>query len=338
VREAIGYAFDFEWSNKTLFFGDYARTRSFYQNSEMEAKGLPSDEELKILEPFRGKIPDEVFTTEYNPPVTDGSGNNRAQLEQAAKLLDAAGWTVVNGVRMKDGQPLSFEFLLDNPLFERITEPMIRNLAKIGIQATMRTVDSAQYVERLRKFDFDIVVATFAQSLSPGNEQRDFWGSAAADQPDSYNILGIKNPVIDQLVEELIAAPTRHDLIIHARALDRVLQWSHYVVPQYHFSFTRIAFWDKFGRPEKLPDPPYGTGSSAWWVDPAKAAQLAAKKQAAATVPSQPSGGQATPATPAGATPPEADRGRSPIVTGLYGLGIVVLLLVAFALGRRGRK
>lgn len=344
TREALSYAFDFEWSNKALFYGQYQRSRSFFENSEMAASGLPSPEELKILEPFKGKIPDEVFTAEYNPPKTDGSGSNRDNLTIAAKLLDEAGWKVENGKRMRNGQELTFEILLYDAQFERITEPFIRNLEKIGVSARLRTVDSAQYQERLRKFDFDMINGGFGQSLSPGNEQRDFWGSAAADQPDSRNVIGIKDPAIDSLVDQLIAAPTRKDLIVHTQALDRVLQWGFYVIPQWHYAFTRIAFWDKFGRPAKLPDPAYGIGSTAWWIDPAKEAALKSKMPSAAPAassepaPAATQSGAAQPAAPAPAGAAESDRGKSPIMMGIYGLGILAAIAIAFAIGRSRRK
>ncbi|MBV5323942.1 MAG: ABC transporter substrate-binding protein, partial [Rhodospirillaceae bacterium] len=184
VRQAMILAFDFEWSNKTLFYGQYTRTRSYFQNSEMEAKGLPSPEELKILEPLRGKIPDEVFTTEYNPPVSDGSGTNAENLAKAALLLDEAGWKLEGGKRVKDGKPLEFEFLLQaGDLFERIVQPYAKSLERLGVKVTLRAVDAAQYQKRSEDYDFDMISGNFPQSLSPGNEQRDFWGSSAADSP-----------------------------------------------------------------------------------------------------------------------------------------------------------
>src|SRR5262249_51155204 len=233
VREALGYGFDFEWANRTLFYGQYTRSRSYFSNSELAANGIPTGDELKVLEPFRGKVPDEVFTTEYQPPVTDGSGNMRENLRKAAELLKAAGWTVdpkskklVNA----QGQPFEFEILLVDPVYERIALPFAKNLERLGIAAHVRTVDPAQYKKRNDDFDFDMVMQVWPQSQSPGNEQRGYWGSAYADQPGSQNILGLKDPVVDALVEEIVAAPDRASLVARSHALDRVLQWGFYVV------------------------------------------------------------------------------------------------------------
>lgn len=328
VRQAFILGFDFEWSNKALFNGLYQRDRSYFGNSEMEATGLPSPEELAILEPLRGQIPDEVFTTEYNPPKTDGSGNPRENLAQAAKLLDEAGWQVVDGKRSKDGTVLSVEFLIDDPAFERIAEPYAQNLRRIGIDAKLRNVDTAQYQQRVEQFDYDIITNRYGQSLSPGNEQREFWGSEAADRPGSRNYAGIRNPAVDQLVDLIINAPTRQDLVIRSRALDRVLQWNHYMVPNWHLGAFMIAYWDKFGMPEKRPDPIYGFGFSAWWIDPAKAAAVAARTTSAETA----TPADTAPTATAGTEPAAADRGQSPIV---YGAAAVVVFLVAYLLGRR---
>lgn len=335
VRQAMILAFDFEWSNKTLFFSQYKRTRSFFQNSEMEAKGLPSPEELKILEPLRGKIPDEVFTTEYNPPVSDGSGTNAENLAKAAQLLDAAGWKLESGRRMKDGKPFEIEFLLQaGDSFERIIQPYSKTLERLGVKLTLRAVDAAQYQKRSEDFDFDMVSSIFPQSLSPGNEQRDFWGSEAADSPGSRNEIGIKDPVIDQLIEELIATPTRADLIIYCRALDRILQWRQYVVPSWHLSAFRIAYWDKFGRPEKLPEPTYGIGLAGWWIDPAKEQALASKT--AVAEPAAAANAVAEPAnTVSEAAPAAAPRGSSPLTYVLYLVGAVIALIIVGAIIKR---
>ncbi len=270
VREALGYAFDFEWSNKTLFYGQYFRTKSYFDNSELASTGLPSPAELKILEPLRGKIPDEVFTREFKLPVTDGSGNNRANLRQADALLTAAGWIVQNGKRVNKatGTPLAFEILLDNPLFERLALPFSQNLKRLGIDASVRTVDDTQYQARVQKFDFDMIVGGFGESLSPGNEQRYYWGSAAADTEASPNVVGIKDPAIDSLIEQIVAAPDRDQLVVRTRALDRVLLWNYFVIPQFHLSATRIAYWNRFGMPPK--PPLYSPGLDAWWIDPVK--------------------------------------------------------------------
>ena len=274
VREALGYAFDFEWADKNLFYGQYKRTKSYFENSELASTGLPSPEELKILEPLRGKIPNEVFTKSFTLPTTDGSGNNRANLRQASALLEQAGWTVKNGVRVdKNGQPFRFEILLDNPLFERLALPFIQSLKRLGIDATLRTTqDSAQYTRRTQSFDYDMIVGAFGESLSPGNEQRWFWGSAAADQPGSPNLIGIKNPAIDTLIDQVISAPDRQQLVARTHALDRVLLWNYYVIPHFYMGADRLAYWNIFDRPKVRPR--YATGFDAWWIDPKKAEAL----------------------------------------------------------------
>lgn len=274
LREALAYAFDFEWSNKNLFYGQYKRTRSYFENSELAATGLPSPEELTLLEPLRGKIPDEVFTKSYEPPKSDGSGKLRRSLRQATRILRKAGWKIANNrlIDPKSGRPLEIEFLMFNQQFERIVAPFIRNLKRLGVKSSIRIVDAAQYQNRVRDFDFDVVIGSFGQSLSPGNEQRDFWGSKARNRPGSQNLIGISDPAIDTLIEKIVAAPDRKSLIIATKALDRVLQWSHFVVPNWHISSDRVAWWDRFGRPKIKPD--YGVGFEAWWVDPAKDAAL----------------------------------------------------------------
>lgn len=266
VRQALGFAFDFEWSNRNLFFGQYARTESYFDNSELAAKGLPSEEERKLLEPWRGKIPGEVFTREYHPPSTDGSGWPRENLRRAFQLLAEAGWVVrdLRLVNEKSGEPFAFEILLVGSGFERIVLPYVRNLRRLGIDARVRVVDSSQYINRLRSFDFDMIVAVWPQSPSPGNEQRDFWGSAAAKTPGSRNYSGVASPAVDALIDAVIAAPDRASLVARTRALDRVLLWSHLVVPNWHSPVDRIVFWDKFGYPE--PPPMQGTSTDWWWV------------------------------------------------------------------------
>ncbi len=279
VRQALAYGFDFEWSNKTLFYGQYARTRSFFQNSELAATGLPQGSEREILAKYADKLPKEVFTTPYMPPVTDGSGNNREQLRQALLLLQSAGWDINPESRKlthtETGKVMEFEVLLVSPLFERIVLPFKKNLTRLGIEVKVRTVDSAQYQERLNNFDFDMVVGTWGQSMSPGNEQRNFWGSEAAKRPGSRNFAGLEDPVVDELVELLISAPTREELVQRTRALDRVLQWKHIVIPHWHTPYDRILHWDKFSRPTVIPD--QGTSLFTWWIDPVKEKQLEAR-------------------------------------------------------------
>jgi len=265
VREALGLAFDFEWANRTLFSGQYTRTRSYFDNSELAARGLPGPEELAVLEPLRGQVPEEVFTREFAVPATAGDGNARPNLRKAVALLEAAGWQVVDG-RLVDGrgQPFVFEILLNSPAFERIALPWTRNLKRLGVEAVVRTVDSTQYVNRVRGHDFDVIVASWGASLSPGNEQASYWTSAAADQKGARNFPGIRNPAVDQLVDQVIAAPDRARLVARTRALDRVLLWNHYVVPQWHIAYDRVAFWDKFGMPAAIPMK--GWQLHSWWM------------------------------------------------------------------------
>jgi microcin C transport system substrate-binding protein len=278
VRDALAYAFDFDWSNKNLFYGAYTRTRSYYDNSELAATGVPQGDELKILEPFRGQIPDEVFTQEYNPPKYDGSGEIRDGLRTALGLLKDAGWSFKGDrlVNDKTGEPFQFEFLNEDPQMERVALPFLQNLKRLGIAATLRTVDVSQYEQRMNNFDYDMTVVVIPQSLSPGNEQREFFGSASADQPGSQNQLGIKNKAIDALVEQIIVAPTRADLVNHVHALDRVLQWNHYVIPQYHLPDYWVAYWDKFRHPQTAPK--YALGLETWWVDPGAEQTIETKK------------------------------------------------------------
>jgi microcin C transport system substrate-binding protein len=269
VRHALAFAFDFEWANQNLFYGQYERTESYFSNSELAAKGLPSPEELAILKPLADQIPPEVFTTEYRAPKTDGTGNIRPNLRLAMDLLKQAGWEVKNGRLVNaEGKPFEFEILLVQPAFERITGPFVGNLERLGIKATIRTVDTAQYENRERAFDFDMVVDSWGESLSPGNEQREFWGSDAAIEPGSRNTLGIRNPAIDKLVDLVISAPDRDSLVTRTHALDRVLLWNHYVIPHWHIGYDRVAYWDKFGRPAVIPE--RGFQLFAWWIDAKK--------------------------------------------------------------------
>jgi microcin C transport system substrate-binding protein len=274
VREALMLAFDFEWSNRNLFFDAYARTTSYFSNSELASSGLPEGDELALLERFRGRVPEEVFTTAFTLPVTDGSGNNRENLRRALTLLQQAGWTVRNQRLVNaQGQPFSFELLLSSPSFERVALPYAQQLQRLGIEMRVRTVETAQYQARTDTFDFDMTVDVFGQSLSPGNEQRDYWSCAKARMEGSRNTIGVCDPVVDELVEMIIAAPDREALITRTRALDRVLLWGHYVVPHWHSRVFRVAFWDKFDRPATPPR--YGLGFDTWWVDRAREQRLA---------------------------------------------------------------
>ena len=279
VREALSYAFDFEWTNKNLFYNAYKRTNSFFENSELASSGVPSGGELDLLNDYRELLPQKLFQEEYNPPKTDGSGFMRKELQEATKLLQDAGWELQEGklINKKSGSKFEFELLLVSPAFERIVLPFKDNLAKLGIDVSVRTIDSAQYQNRLDGFDFDMIVSTFSQSLSPGNEQRNFWGSDAAKTNGSRNIIGISNEVIDSLIEKVISAKDREDLIMTTRALDRVLLWNHYVIPQWHISAYRTLYWDIFDKPSVRPK--YSLGTHTWWVDTDKANTIDQRKK-----------------------------------------------------------
>ena len=274
VREALGLAFDFEWSNKNLFFGLYTRTGSYFENSDMKASGVPSPEELALLEPFRDKLPAAVFGEAVSPPVTDGSGNNREQLRRASKLLAESGWTQTpQGLRNAAGQPFSVEILIDSPSFERIVGPYLKNLKAIGIDATMRRVDAAQYERRLKDFDFDLTTQRYALRLTPGIELKTFWGSDAAKTNGSFNLAGIADPVLDQLIDHIVTAKSRAELVTATRAADRVLRAGYYWVPQWYKGAHNLAFWNKFGWPEVKPR--YERGAlDTWWYDSEKAKAL----------------------------------------------------------------
>ena len=280
LRRALGYAFDFEWTNKNLFNGAYTRTESYFSNSELASSGLPDDAELGLLEPFRTQIPSSVFDEVYETPRTDGSGNARGNLRKALKLLVEAGWLIIGGklVNPADSRPLEIEFLIVSPLFERILAPFIKNLEKLGISARIRLVDSAQYQKRLEEFDFDMIVTSIGQSPSPGNEQNNYWTTVSADTPGSRNYAGIKDPVVDSLVATLIAAPNRDSLITASRALDRVLLSGYYVIPHWHIRSFRVAYWNKLVRPAITPI--YSLGFDGWWVDRALAETLAKREKA----------------------------------------------------------
>lgn len=267
VRKALTYAFDFEWTNSNLFYSAYTRTHSYFSNSDMAASDLPTPEEVAILEPFRKQLPSEVFSQVYRAPTYDGSGQIRPQIRQALRLLKSAGWELTDGklINTDTKEAMVFEILLVQKEFERIVAPMIKNLQRMGIQANIRIVDVSQYINRLRAFDFDMVVGSFGQSSSPGNEQFEYWGSKNAQQAGSRNLIGIENPVIDKLIELIIQAPDRKQLVLSSRALDRVLQWNYYVIPQYHSRSYRIAYKNIFGYPSITPV--FDLGFDTWWID-----------------------------------------------------------------------
>jgi len=266
VREALSYLFDFEWTNKNLFYGAYTRTESYFSNSDLASSGLPSTDELKILEPLKGEIPAAVFTKAFAAPKTDGTGDIRPNIRVALGLLKEAGWTVKGGRLVDDkGEQMTFEFLNDIAEFERILLPFADNLRRIGIAMTLRTVDPAQYENRLNNYDFDMTTVVFPQSLSPGNEQRGYWTSAAADEIGGNNIMGVKSKAVDHIVDLIVSVSDRPSLVTRVHALDRVLLQGFYLVPNFHIDAFRVAYWDKFGRPKI--NPPYALALDSWWID-----------------------------------------------------------------------
>jgi microcin C transport system substrate-binding protein len=277
LREALIDAFDFEWTNKNIMYGSYDRTVSVFQNSPMMAQGKPGPDELKLLEPFRGKVPDEVFGEPYVPPVTDGTGRDRRWLRRGAQLLDAAGIKIKDGKRaLPDGTPVTIEFLLDEPSFTPHHLPYIRNLGTLGIQATLRVVDPVQYRKRVDDFDFDITVERMGFSSTPGDSLRTYFTTQAAALKGSQNLAGIADPAIDALVDSIIAAGTRPELIAACRALDRVFRAGRYWVPHWYKPTHWIAYWDVFGRPPAQPR--YFRGiPDTWWYDADKAKKLERK-------------------------------------------------------------
>ncbi len=278
VRRALDLAFDFEWTNKNLFFGLYERTSSMFENSPLAAHAPPSEAELALLEPFRGKIPEEVFARPYTASVTDGSGKIRRELRKAAGLLREAGYRVVDGVlRDPSGAPMTIEFLLLEASFARIVSPYIANLRRLGIEATIRIADAANFKYRTDTHDFDVVIQRFIQPLTPGLEQRNFFGSASAGVPGSFNVGGIDDPAVDALVEKVIGARSRRELTTAVHALDRVLMWNSYTVPQWFKGVHHIAYWNKFDRPATKPRFARGVVDT-WWYSPEKAAMIAAGK------------------------------------------------------------
>lgn len=266
VREALSYAFDFEWTNKQLFFGQYKRTNSYFENSELASSGLPSEDELAILNTFKDQIPASVFTTVNKAPTTDGSGKVRKNLRTALKLLKEAGWSIKNKqlVNDKTSQPFEFEILLYQKSFERIIHPFTKNLAKLGINAKIRLVDTNQYIGRVRKYDYDMFIMTLSQSNSPGNEQRDYWYSTNTNTPGTRNYIGVSDPVVDELVDMIIAAPDRESLVTRTKVLDRILLSKHLVIPQWHLPKQRIAYWKRLSHPDVFPKS--GVNFDTWWT------------------------------------------------------------------------
>ena len=282
VREALSYVFDFGWLNKNQFFGIYDRMASYFENSDLAARGLPLEAELAILEPYRGAVPEEVFTTEFAPPSTDGSGNNRRNLRSAQALLREAGWITRDGALVNEatGEPMTIEFLYFEPTFERIYAVFARSLERLGVGVTLRLVDSASYEERMKSHDFEITTLRFVFNLSPGAELNANFATATADQVGSSNAAGIKDPVVDALIAEVVGATDRATLVAAARALDRVLLRGHYMIPQWYKGAHHLVYWDKFGRPALKPR--YARGViDTWWVDREKDDALRAYREGA---------------------------------------------------------
>ena len=276
LRRAFNFAFDFEEMNKQLFFGQYQRIASYFDGTELASSGVPQGAELAILETVRDKVPADLFTTPYTNPVNGDPQKVRANLREALRLMKEAGYEVRNQklVNIGSGEPLSVEFLASDPTSERFLLFYKPSLERLGIAVTVRTVDDAQYENRLRQWDYDVITATWPQSLSPGNEQRGYWGSQAADQPGSRNFAGIKNPAVDAMIERVIFAKDRADLVAATHALDRVLLWNFYVVPQWTYPFERTARWDRFSHPTEMPKYGLSAWPTIWWWDAEKAAKV----------------------------------------------------------------
>jgi microcin C transport system substrate-binding protein len=273
LRRAIVLAFDFEWANKNLFHNAYTRTESYFSNSELASSGLPSAAELKLLEPHRDKLPPELFTKAFKAPRSTGDDRNRKNLRAAKKLLEQAGYKLGGGqLKSPQGQDIKFDILMTDASSERILNPFIQSLKKLGIMVKLRRVDPSQFIERRRNFDYDMISHVYSQSLSPGNEQRDFWHSASVDSIGSRNLVGISDPVVDDLVAKVIEAHSREELVVATRALDRVLLNRHFVIPAWHISSHRIAYWNRYERPAISPiyDLVYQTGLMTWWAKDAQ--------------------------------------------------------------------
>nr|WP_117233941.1 extracellular solute-binding protein [Vibrio maerlii] len=278
VREALTYAMDFEWMNKNMFYDQYTRSRSYFQNTEYEAKGLPTEGELKILTPLKEQIPPRVFTDEYQPPVTDGSGRIRSQMRTAFKLLKEAGWELKNKVmtNVETGQPLEFEMLIYSPTTERIAIPVQKNLKSMGITMKIRSIDTTQYLKRLRDRDFDMVSSSYSANAYPSPNLMIVWNSNFIDS--TYNTAGVMSPAVDALTQQITENQQDPEMLLNlGRSLDRVLQWNFYIIPQWHLNKYRVAMWDKFERPAVQPT--YDLGVDTWWISEEKASKLPEKRR-----------------------------------------------------------
>ena len=275
VRAALDLAFDFEWTNKTLFYNLYKRTNSIFANSDLAATDKPNENELKLLKSLQHQIPFEVFNTPYNSPKSNGTGRNRTNLRKAAALLKSAGWSIKNNRQLinEKGELFTVEFLLDEASFARIINPYIRNLERLGINATVRIIDVANFQNRLNIYDYDVIIRRYVQPNTPGIEQKTYFSSETVNIPGSRNFAGIKNPAVDSLIDKIITARNREDLKNATRALDRVIMWNKFFIPQWYKGMHNIAYWDKFGQPEIRPR--YDTGFlDTWWYDEEKAKLL----------------------------------------------------------------
>jgi microcin C transport system substrate-binding protein len=272
IRLALSYAYDHEWINKAIYNNAYTRTDSYFDNSPLASTELPSQSELKLLNPWRNELPDELFTSTYKPPISDGSGMPRKNLRIAKKILEEEGWFIEKNKLMKDGKKFSFEFLIVSPAVEKIALAFQKTLEVLGISMSIRTVDSSQYQSRMLNYDFDMIKASWNVSLSPGNEQQFYWGSEVGKKDGSKNYAGVNNPVVDHLIEKLIGAKTREELTTAIHALDRVLLWGHYVIPLYHSNTDRIGYWNFLEYPDIIPL--YGIVIESWWSNPDKALKL----------------------------------------------------------------
>ena len=272
IREALSYAYDFEWINKTIYSNAYTRTNSYFDNSPLSSSGLPSKDELALLNKWKNKLPKEIFSRSYKSPISNGSGVPRKNLKKAKKILEEEGWKVKNGKLVKNGKEFTFEFLIVSPSLEKIGLVFKKNLEKLGIKMDIRTVDSSQYQNRLLNYDFDMINHTWRISLSPGNEQQFYWGSEVGKQEGSRNYPGIDSEVVDFLIEKLIGAKSRKELTTIMHALDRTLLWGHYVIPMHHSGIDRIAYWNFLEFPKEIPL--YGIVIETWWVNKKKAEEL----------------------------------------------------------------
>ena len=266
VRKAISLVFDFEWLNKNIFYNQYKRTSSFFQNTDLASSGIPEKLELSYLNKYRNQLQNQIFNKEFLLSTTDGSGNIRNQLKTAKKILSESGWKIKNNqlINIKTNKPFKFNITIIQPSLERVILPFTKNLRKLGIICEIRVLDSSQYIERLNNYDYDMIVTTIPQSFNPGNEQRNYWGSNAANIPGGRNLAGIKNSVIDKLIEEIIFAQSRENLVAATKSLDRLLLWNYYFIPQYHSPNNRIAYWNKFNKPSIKPK--FGIDIQSWWI------------------------------------------------------------------------